>query len=161
MTPDSGDGQQIQPAGSWAESFSRIPAAVLQPFSLSATALVAGVFLGVFVSPLTAIIALVLSVILLIIGLVATPREAVGRLVSGGQQFSAVSDIESDTPVSSTRLTQGQGGSLTTIETVYFLHLYEREGGHVGRTRTFNMDYFVDLMSAALVRDLLRQWQAS
>jgi orotate phosphoribosyltransferase len=154
MTPNSGDGQQLQPAGSWAESFSRIPAAVLQPFSLSATALVAGVFLGVFVSPLTAIIALVLSVILLIIGLVATPREAVGHLVSG-QQFSAVSDIESDTPVSSTRLTQGQGGSLTAIETVCFLHLYEREGGHVGRTRTFNMNYFVDLMSAALVRDHL------
>jgi orotate phosphoribosyltransferase len=145
----------MQPAGSWAESFSRIPAAVLQPFSLSATAVVAGVFLGVFVSALTAVIALVLSVILLVIGLVATPREAVGHLVSGGQEFSAVSDIESDTPVSSTRLTQSHGGSLTAIETVCFLHLYEREGGHVGRTRTFNMNYFVDLMSASLVRDHL------
>lgn len=35
------------------------------------------------------------------------------------------------------------------------MHLYEREGGHVGRTRTFSMNYFVDLMSAALVRDHL------
>ncbi|MGH3410733.1 MAG: hypothetical protein ACRDRJ_50795 [Streptosporangiaceae bacterium] len=155
MNANPGDGQDMQPAGSWAESFSRIPPAILQPFSLSATALVAGVFLGIFVSTLTAVIALVLSAILLVIGLVATPREAVGQLVSGGQQFSAVSDIESDTPVSSTRLTQGHGGSLTPIETVCFLHLYEREGGHVGRTRTFNMNYFVDLMSAALVRDHL------
>lgn len=155
MGVNSGDRQDIEPVGSWAESFSRIPAAVLQPFSLSATALVAGVFLGIFESTLTAVIALVMSAVLLIIGLVATPREAVGQLVSGGQHFSAVSDIESDTPVLSTRLTQSNGGSLTALETVCFLHLYEREGGHVGRSRTFNMNYFVDLMSAALVRDHL------
>jgi orotate phosphoribosyltransferase len=155
VSADPGGSQSSPASGSWAESFSRIPAAVLQPFSLSATALVAAVFLGIFVSPVTAVVALVLSVILLIVGLVATPKEAVGQLVSGGQQFSAVSDIESDTPVSSTRLTRGQGGSLTAIETVCFLHLYEREGGHVGRTRTFNMNYFVDLMSASLVRDHL------
>lgn len=145
----------VEIGGSWTDSLSRIPAAVLQPFSLSATALVAAVILGVFVSALTAIIALGLSVLLLVIGLVATPREAVGKLVSGGQQFNAVSDIESDTPVSSTRLSEGQGGSLTALETVCFLHLYVREGGHVGRTRTFSMDYFVDLMSAALVTDHL------
>jgi orotate phosphoribosyltransferase len=150
------DGTKDLPAtGSWAASLSRIPAAILQPFSLSATALVVAVFLGIFVSPLAAVVALVLSVVLLVIGLIATPREAVGRLVSGSQQFSAVSDIESDTPVLSTQLTQGHGGSLTAMETVCFLHLYEREGGHVGRTRTFNMNYFVDLMSAALVRDHL------
>jgi orotate phosphoribosyltransferase len=155
MNADLGNGQDPSPSGSWAESFSRIPAAVLQPFSLSATALVAAVFLGIFVSAVTSVIALVLSLALLIVGLRATPREAVGQLVSGVQQFSPVSDIESDTPVSSTQLTMGHGGSLTAIETVCFLHLYEREGGHVGRTRTFNMDYFVDLMSAALVRDHL------
>ena len=152
-TPSGRD--RLQASGSWAESFSRIPAAVLQPFSLSATALVAAVFLGIFVSTITAIVALTLSLILLIVGLIATPREAVGQLVSGSQQFSAVSDIESSTPVSSTRLIQGRGGSLTAMETVCFLHLYEREGGHVGRNRTFNMYYFVDLMSAALVRDHL------
>jgi orotate phosphoribosyltransferase len=151
-----GQSPDIPPAGSWADSFSRIPAAVLQPFSLSATALVAAVFLGIFVSTVTAVVALGLSVVLLVIGLVATPRAAVGRLVSGTQQFNAVSDIDSDTPVSSTKLTQGHGGSLTTMETVCFLHLYEREGGHVGRTRTFSMNYFVDLMSAALVRDHLK-----
>jgi len=155
MSTNSSSDRDVKPGGSWAESFSRIPAAVLQPFSLSATALVAAVFLGIFVSTITAVIALVLSVLLLVVGLIATPREAVGQLVSGAQQFNAVSDIESDTPVSSTRLTQGHGGSLTALETVCFLHLYEREGGHVGRTRTFSMNYFVDLMSAALVSDHL------
>jgi len=139
----------------WMDSLAKIPSAVLQPFSLAATALVAAVFLGIFVSALTAIIALALSVVLLAIGLRATPREAVAQLVSGNQRFSAVSDIDSDTPVASTKLVEGRGGTLTALETVCFLHLYEREGGHVGRTRTFSMNYFVDLMSAALVRDHL------
>lgn len=146
---------KVEVGSSWAESLARIPAAVLQPFSLSATALVVAVFLGVFVSALTAIIALVLSVLLLVVGLVATPREAVGKLVSGRRQFSAVSHIESDTPVSSTKLIEGEGGSLTPLETVCFLHMYLREGGHVGRANTFNVDYFIDLMSAALVADHL------
>jgi orotate phosphoribosyltransferase len=151
--PDGSQG--IQAAGSWTESFSRIPATIFQPFSLAATALVSAVFLGIFVSPVVALVALALSVVLLAVGLRAAPREAVGALISGSQQFSAVSDIESDTPVSSTQLVQSHGGSLTAMETVCFLHLYEREGGHVGRTRTFKMDYFVDLMSAALVKDHL------
>lgn len=151
----AGQPSRIDRTSSWAESFARIPAAVLQPFSLSATALVAAVFLGIFVSTVTAIIALVLSVFLLAVGLVATPREAVGKLVAGDQRFNAVSDIESDTPVSSTNLSEGEGGALTALEAVCFLHLYEREGGHVGRTRTFSMNFFIDLMSAALVADHL------
>lgn len=155
MSSNPDDGQDIRPTGSWADSFARIPATIFQPFSLAATALVSAVFLGIFVSPITAVVALVVAVALLVVGLKVTPREAVGALVSSGQQFSAVSDIESDTPVSSTRLIQSRGGALTAMETVCFLHLYEREGGHVGRTRTFSMNYFVDLMSAALVRDHL------
>ena len=133
-----------------------MPSAIFQPFSLSATALVVAVFLGIFVSTLTAVIALSLSVLLLVLGLIATPKAAVGQLVAGDQNFSAVSDIGSDTPVASTKLTKGHGGSLTPLETLCFLHLYVREGGHVGRTRRFDVDYFVDLMSAALVPDHLQ-----
>ena len=140
---------------SWTSQLATIPSKIFQPFSLSATALVVAVFLGVFVSALTAIIALGLSIILLVLGLIGTPRSAVGTLVAGSPNFNAVSDIESDTPVASTKLTRGAGGSLTPLETVCFLHLYVREGGHVGRTRTFNLDYFVDLMSASLVPDHL------
>lgn len=137
-------------------SLAQMPSAIFQPFSLSATALVVAVFLGIFVSTLTAVIALSLSVLLLVLGLIATPKAAVGQLVAGDQNFSAVSDIGSDTPVASTKLTKGHGGSLTPLETLCFLHLYVREGGHVGRTRRFDVDYFVDLMSAALVPDHLQ-----
>jgi orotate phosphoribosyltransferase len=138
------------------KSLASIPGTILQPFSLSATALVTAVFLGIFVSALTAIIALVLSVLLLVLGLIGTPREAVGQLVAGDQNYSAVSDIDSDTPVASTRLTKGHGGPLTPLETLCFLHLDVREGGYVGRSRRFNVTYFVDLMSAALVQDHLQ-----
>lgn len=141
--------------GTWMNSISKIPTAIIQPFSLSATALVAAVFLGIFVSALTAIIALALSALLLVLGLVGTPRAAVGKLVVGDQAFSPVSDIDSDTPVASTKLTRGHGGSLSPLETLCFLHLYVREGGYVGRTRRFDVDYFVDLMTAALVQDHL------
>lgn len=117
-------------------SLAQMPSAIFQPFSLSATALVVAVFLGIFVSTLTAVIALSLSVLLLVLGLIATPKAAVGQLVAGDQNFSAVSDIGSDTPVASTKLTKGHGGSLTPLETLCFLHLYVREGGHVGRKGT-------------------------
>src|SRR3984885_15804738 len=112
--------------GTWMNSISKIPTAIIQPFSLSATALVAAVFLGIFVSALTAIIALALSALLLVLGLVGTPRAALGRLVVGDQAFSAVSDIDSDTPFASTKLTRGRGGSLSPLETLCFLHLYVR-----------------------------------
>ena len=140
----------------WMKSLANIPSTILQPFSLSATALVAAIFLGIFVSALTAIIALALSAILLVLGLIGTPRQAVGQLVTGDQNFNAVSDIDSDTPVASTNLTTGHGGHLTPLETLCFLHLYVREGGYVGRTRRFDVNYFVDLMSAALVGDHLQ-----
>jgi len=73
--PDTGDSD----SQAWLAALTQIPSTIFQPFSLSATALVVAVFLGILYRQLTAVIALGLSVLLLIIGIIATPRAAVGQ----------------------------------------------------------------------------------
>jgi orotate phosphoribosyltransferase len=134
----------------WLASLAEVPRYVLQPFSLSAVAVVGAIILGVFGLSWPALAALVAAILLLVIGLRGTPKEAVGALV-GGSAYQPVSPINVATPVDHAGLTIGQGGELSPLEAICFLHLYLREGGSVGRTRTIAVDYFVDLMTAALV----------
>lgn len=148
--PSTGTEETQQNAGGWMSSLAALPRFILQPFSLSAVAVVGAVLLGAFGALWPALGSLVAAVLLLTVGLRATPREAVGSLV-GGPTYQQVSPISVSTPVDNAGLTQGRGGQLGALEAVCFLHLYLREGGSVGRTRTFQVDYFIDLMTAALV----------
>jgi orotate phosphoribosyltransferase len=148
--PPAGTEEAQQEATGWMSSLAALPRFILQPFSLSAVAVVGAILLGVSGALWPAIGALVAAVLLLIVGLRATPREAVGSLV-GGPTYQQVSHISVSTPVDNAGLMQNRGGHLGALEAVCFLHLYLREGGSVGRTRTFQVDYFVDLMTAALV----------
>jgi len=135
----------------WLAAVASIPRYVLQPFSLSAVAVVAAALLGIFGAGLAAALAaLAASVLLLVIGLRGTPRAAIGSLVAGGT-YQQVSDISVTTPVGKSGLTDRKGARLAPLEAICFLHLYVLKGGSVGRTRVFLVDYFVDLMTAALV----------
>ena len=132
---------------------SQLPRHIVQPFSLAALAVVGAIVIAVFVGDVTLVLAaLAAAVVLLLIGLRGTPREAVVALM-GGQTYRPVSDVSASTPVDAEGLT---GSELSGLETVCFLHTYVREGGSVGRNRVFPMNYFVDLMTAALIPSHLR-----
>jgi orotate phosphoribosyltransferase len=134
----------------WTATLATLPRFILQPFSLTAVAVVGAILLGVFGATWAALAALVAAVVLLVIGLRGTPRDAIGVLVAG-PTYRPVSHISVSTPVDHAGLTYGHGGHLSPLEAICFLHLSVREGGSVGRNQIFPMDYFVDLMTAALV----------
>jgi len=141
---------RIPDESDWLASLSMLPRFILQPFSLSAVAVVGAIVLGVFGDTWPAAGSLVAAVALLIIGLRGTPKDAVGALV-GGSSYRPVSALSVAASVDHAGLTFGQGGQLSAVQAICFLHLYVREGGSVGRSRTIPVDYFVDLMTAALV----------
>jgi orotate phosphoribosyltransferase len=137
-------------ASSWTATLAGLPRHIVQPFGLSAVAVVGAVLLGVSGAYWAAITALGAAVALLVIGLRATPQEAIGSLVAGNN-YQPVSHLDVDTPVDSRGLSSDRGGRLGPLEAIYFLHLYQNEGGSFGRYKNFPVDYFVDLMTAALV----------
>jgi len=149
--PQSPVAQQHAASDGWMNTLAALPAVILQPFSLSAVAVVGAILLGVFGSVWGSIVALLAAVALLAIGLRGTPREAIGSLV-GSATYQQVSHLSVATPVDRTGITHARGGQLNPLEAICFLHLYQRDGGSVGvYGRVFPMDYFVDLLSAALV----------
>ncbi|HEY8473265.1 MAG TPA: hypothetical protein VIL37_11615 [Natronosporangium sp.] len=136
---------------SWLAAIAKLPRYVVQPFSLAAVAFVGAIVIAVFDGGWWLSLAtLVAGIVVLVIGLRATPASAIEALVSG-QAYQPVSDVSATTPVDTEGAARGGPGALSAIETVCFLHTYVREGGSVGRNRIFHVDYFVDLMTAALI----------
>lgn len=137
-TPDQG----------WMSTLADLPSKISQPFALSAVALVASVFLGIF-GPLPASLSCIgIAVVLLIVGLWRQPTAVDREIVNS--PYQAVTSLSPATPIEGSGAA-GVRDSLSQLETLCFLHLYELEGGSVGRTKHFPLRYFVDLMTASLV----------
>lgn len=138
----------------WLTTLVSLPRHIAQPFSLAALALVSGVILGIF-GPLVASLGCIgISVVLLAIGIVRVPRPTPGSPLRR-DSYQSVSDLSSNTPVENTKAIRDGPHGLTALETLCFLHLYQLEGGSVGRNQIFPVNYFVDLMTASLVPDHL------